>query len=135
MQEWTLLLKIKIKKINFHIFFLLFIALKKCTNLPDRCHPLKISDKLIETDFWLLKFLISNGLYLLSKKIKKASQSQYYPAHSSGFTRLMRPIVLRLRCLFIWRPLFVRKKQNIQLLYPVAKFQGKEKIIWSQSKI
>jgi hypothetical protein len=41
LQEWTLLLKIKNKKINFHIFFLSFIALKKCTNLPDRCHPLK----------------------------------------------------------------------------------------------
>jgi hypothetical protein len=39
LQEWTLLLKIKKK--NFTFFFLSFIALKKCTNLPDRCHPLK----------------------------------------------------------------------------------------------
>ena len=45
LQEWTLLLKIKNKKINFHIFFFSFIALKKCTNLQDLWHPLKV--------FWL----------------------------------------------------------------------------------
>ena len=30
----------KNKNINFHIFFLSFIALKKCTNLQDLWHPL-----------------------------------------------------------------------------------------------
>jgi hypothetical protein len=31
----------KNKKINSHIFFFFHIALKKCTNLLDLCHPLK----------------------------------------------------------------------------------------------
>jgi hypothetical protein len=55
LQEWTLLLKIKNKKINFHIFFLSFIALKKCTNLQDLWHPLKAHAK---KKFWK-KFLLS----------------------------------------------------------------------------
>ena len=43
MQEWTLLLKIKNKIKNFYIFFLSKITPKKCTNLPRRYYPLKIS--------------------------------------------------------------------------------------------
>ena len=62
LQEWTLLLKIKNKKINFHIFFLSFIALK---NVPIcRIDAIPLNELLKFTE--LLKIMIN---YSISREL------------------------------------------------------------------